>query len=127
MTTKVKVPRGVAKAIEHLRTITYSNHELLRVIESTAVNPVARRVYDWAFATNGGGSPDLLMQALVNGYEVEKTPEEKILGYYERNQDALERAIRLGWADTEYMAKGTAHGVKTTLDLLGIKIEGVNA
>jgi len=52
--------------------------------------------------------------ALINGYEVEKTPEEKVREYYESyggSPSAMERK----------------EAVQDTLDLLGIKIEGVNA
>jgi len=52
--------------------------------------------------------------ALINGYEVEKTPEEKVREYYESyggSPSAME------WKEA----------VQDTLDLLGIKIEGVNA
>jgi len=55
-----------------------------------------------------------LAAALINGYEVEKTPEEKVREYYESyggSPSAMERK----------------EAVQDTLDLLGIKIEGVNA
>ncbi|MCY8348063.1 hypothetical protein MOC74_21910 [Bacillus haynesii] len=56
----------------------------------------------------------ILAAALINGYEVEKTPEEKVREYYESyggSPSAMERK----------------EAVQDTLDLLGIKIEGVNA
>ncbi|MCR9040794.1 hypothetical protein QRX25_14975 [Bacillus sp. L381] len=66
-----------------------------------------------------------LAAALVNGYEVEKTPEEKVREYYydlRRTEDRLEERgesgsqFRQGW-----------QSVEETLRLLGIEIEGVNA
>lgn len=117
--TKVKLPREVAEAIEHLRTITHSNHGLISTVEHCDVNPVARTVYGWAFAKSGAGSPDLLMQALVNGYEAEKSPEEKVRDYYEPFSSQHRRLT------SDKYAIGFA--IVQTLELLGIKIEGVNA
>ncbi len=59
-----------------------------------------------------------LMKALVNGYEVEKTPEEKVREYYLDSTDSevYSRAFTFHYDDA----------IRTTLDLLGIKIEGVN-
>ncbi|MED4787562.1 hypothetical protein P9429_11770 [Bacillus atrophaeus] len=65
-----------------------------------------------------------LAAALVNGYEVEKTPEEKVREYFERleyeraNAQCLEEESRY-WFMKE--------AVRETLEAVGIKIEGVNA
>ncbi|MCY9372652.1 hypothetical protein [Bacillus haynesii] len=65
-----------------------------------------------------------LAAALINGYEVEKTPEEKVREYYEELCDEFDCAY---WSSDEikYLCKKQA--VRETLDKLGIKIEGVNA
>ncbi|MCY7954718.1 hypothetical protein MOB72_08120 [Bacillus licheniformis] len=65
-----------------------------------------------------------LAAALINGYEVDKTPEEKVREYYEDLCDEFDRAY---WSSDElkYLCKKQA--VRETLDKLGIKIEGVNA
>ncbi|TWM68763.1 DUF1642 domain-containing protein [Bacillus licheniformis] len=55
-----------------------------------------------------------LAAALINGYEVEKTPEEKVREFYESHggsPSAMERKA----------------AIRETLYKLGIKIEGVNA
>ncbi|MEC0718978.1 hypothetical protein P8882_01655 [Bacillus haynesii] len=79
----------------------------LYVGDSLAVrNPRNRCLYDLDLLT--------LAAALINGYEVEKTPEEKVREYYESyggSPSAMERK----------------EAVQDTLDLLGIEIEGVNA
>ncbi|MCY9132800.1 hypothetical protein MOF07_19390 [Bacillus spizizenii] len=61
---------------------------------------------------------ETLAAALVNGYEVEKAPEEKVREYYDK--------LWADYCDTNdiEIAKET---IINTLDLLGIKIEGVNA
>lgn len=68
-----------------------------------------------------------LAAALINGYEIKKTPEEKVRDYYEY----LEK--RYGGAcekeDVQALLNFTSmmNGVRGTLEHLGIKIEGVNA
>lgn len=60
---------------------------------------------------------ETLVDALVNGYQVEKSTEEKVREFYESfvHHD-----------DGEY-CEGVAYGINQTLDLLGIDIPGVNA
>ena len=63
--------------------------------------------------------------ALINGYEVEKTPEEKVREYYAANYQRHEQSMPRSKDD--FYTSGVAEGVRNTLDCLGIKIEGVNA
>ncbi|WP_226570338.1 DUF1642 domain-containing protein [Bacillus stratosphericus] len=63
--------------------------------------------------------------ALINGYEIEKTPEEKVREYYAFNHD--ERCKVLTASPRGQYTSGVADGIRKTLDLLGVKIEGVNA
>jgi len=60
-----------------------------------------------------------LAKALINGYEVEKTPEEKVSEYYRKHE--------LCTLELSDKYNGIRIGIRTTLDLLGINIEGVNA
>ncbi|PAE51972.1 hypothetical protein CHH95_06420 [Bacillus licheniformis] len=55
-----------------------------------------------------------LAAALINGYEVEKTPEEKVREYYESHGGSPSAEERKA-------------AIRETLYKLGIKIEGVNA
>ncbi|MEC1870383.1 hypothetical protein [Bacillus paralicheniformis] len=62
--------------------------------------------------------------ALINGYEVEKTPEEKVREYYEE----LIRDKRVAFDYEEQLSyENMSHAVRETLNRLGMKIEGVNA
>ncbi|MDE1404557.1 hypothetical protein CHCC16736_3521 [Bacillus licheniformis] len=56
----------------------------------------------------------VLAAALINGYEVEKTPEEKVREYYESHGGSPSAEERKA-------------AIRETLYKLGIKIEGVNA
>jgi hypothetical protein len=60
---------------------------------------------------------DTLIRALYIGYEVEETPEDKVLKYF--------KSLKSGedWETANYQ---NACGVVMTLDLLNIKIEGIN-
>lgn len=66
-----------------------------------------------------------LMHSLVIGYEVEKTPEENVREYYENLKDTENRLEEVGQCGSQF--RQGWQSVEETLELLGIKIEGVNA
>ncbi|MCY8472388.1 hypothetical protein [Bacillus halotolerans] len=68
-----------------------------------------------------------LAAALVNGYEVEKTPEEKVREYFEDVKNRREKRRDAGLFESFRYNDGKVDGIRNTLDYLGIKIEGVNA
>lgn len=70
---------------------------------------------------------ETLMTALVNGYEVEKTPEENVQDYFNRLIELQHQAHEKADHEQESEFLSEQLGVKMTLDLLDIKIEGVNA
>lgn len=123
---KVAVPREVAEAIEEMRKGGRSNYNVMYLAAGAVVTPGPLTIRRWAF-DGEGGTPDLLMLALVNGYEVEKTPEER-LEEYRYNLGVLRRES-LSEASTRQHELITSEiaGINHTLDILGIKIEGVNA
>lgn len=65
-----------------------------------------------------------LAAALVNGYEVEATPEDRVREYYAELQEKERAAQSRG---VTFSLECEREGVINTLNLLGIKIEGVNA
>lgn len=111
MSEKVKLPFEIANSIENLRKSNISNEDI---------------IYKFAWETDNG-FPDLvayaaydfdaLLLALVNGYEVEETPEDKLRHYYNELQHQMPNSHAAQSADT----------VIVVLNILGIKIEGVNA
>ncbi|MEK5298687.1 hypothetical protein [Bacillus sp. FSL R5-0659] len=66
-----------------------------------------------------------LAAALINGYEIVMTPEEKVRDYYESNYAKHEKSKPFSGED--HYTTGVSQGIKRTLEHLGIKIEGVNA
>lgn len=64
-----------------------------------------------------------LASALINGYEVEKTPEEKVREYYEKLCDGYDRA-QFHEDKGKYLLM--KRSVRRTLDALGVQIAGIN-
>ncbi len=115
---KVTLPREVADAIEEMRGKGTSNFGVLRRAYGAISIEPDLTLKKWAFDGEGDGTPDELMRALVNGYEVEKSPEDRVREYYKACEPITH---------TNYTNVGRRDGIVTTLDLLGITIEGVNA
>ncbi|WP_253294939.1 hypothetical protein [Bacillus atrophaeus] len=68
-----------------------------------------------------------LAASLINGYEVEKTPEEKVREYFEGVRNSRDERYLAGDIEGKRFHAGALVGICNTLGLLGIKIEGVNA
>lgn len=116
--SKVTVPVEVARAITLMRREGATNYEIIHRANGallTEPDVVLRR---WAFGEQAPANPDMLMSALINGYEVEKTPEERLREYYE-------------WLRKNTLHSGSVYSYKAnaigeTLDILGITNEGIN-
>lgn len=65
-----------------------------------------------------------LAAALINGYEVEKTPEEKLREWFEEEREIGDEYYNRG---EEHRSQDVVQTIIDTLDILGINIEGVNA
>lgn len=119
---KVILPRDVAEAIKNARAQGFENKNILYAVHTVGNDgDMDAKVIKEFAATNF----DVLLSALINGFYFELTPEEKVREYYEglmRAEDSQEIAghsgsqFRQGW-----------QSVRHTLELLGIKIEGINA
>lgn len=118
---KVVVPKYVAEVIENLQGWGFGSYKCFKTIKDAIHNPNLVKVKVWAFH-QGGGSPDKLMEAIVNGCEIEKSPEEKLREFYESNVTASMYFD----SDSFHFSKGIDLGVKTTLLTYGITIEGIN-
>jgi uncharacterized protein (UPF0297 family) len=124
MSDKVKLPRELAEALDSLREKGYSNFTILSYVinekyiahlpEITTIVKAYERD-DFSF--------DTLLNALVNGYEIEKSPEDKVRAYYEFwSERAKDRDY-----ETRTEAENKLDGMLFVLDAYGIKIPGVNA
>lgn len=115
---KVKVSKEVAEAIEELYVeyggktpdrIEVITYDIIRVVEM-------RRVF-------GGMRLQDVIKAISDGYEVEKTPAEKVAFYYETER--LLSRTTLGYERALSIA--TMRGIEFVVNVYGLKIEGVNA
>ncbi|MBW7976855.1 hypothetical protein [Bacillus velezensis] len=68
-----------------------------------------------------------LAAALINGYESEPTPEEKLRDYYEDIKRSRDERYVAGDIEGKRHNVGVLTGIRNTLDILEINIEGVNA
>jgi hypothetical protein len=121
---KVKLPRRVVDAINyflHNERLSYSEI----VWQSYQVNQTTehgRYLRDYA----SDNFVDIL-QALVNGYEVEETPEDKVRDYIDHLKSTRDRIDLAPERCRSAEYSGRIDSVLQTLSLLNIKIEGVNA
>lgn len=123
--TKVIVTKEVAEAIEDLRKVQYTNSKIIADIENdrgcTAYGTLMPTLIK--FSRQSEGNLDILMKALVNGYEIEKSPEENVFDYYNRMR-LRRNGILMGYEREGLEIR--MQTVQETLDILGIKIEGIN-
>lgn len=104
MSEKQKVSREVEQALNHVKE-RFSNDI---IIDSHVRMPNGWNTESNAYALNGLDL-DTLIRALYIGYEVELTPEERILEYYQATQWVQEK-----------------DAITFVLETLNIKIKGVN-
>ena len=110
---KIILSKRVAVALEKALSNNLNNKEVILKIHSDVCN------YDYKDWSGGNFqylnelSLEQMAIALYVGYQVEETPEEKLLnlyGYYIENSDnGIEEDV-----------------IETVLEILGIKIEGIN-
>lgn len=121
------LPKEVAEAIEKLRAEKMNNYAIMVCAQHAKCDENLLVIQDWAFDCEAySGNTDKLMRALVNGYEIEKTPEENVREYYESIERMAKRMHERADHEEESHALSELVGIKTTLNKLGIAIEGVN-
>jgi hypothetical protein len=112
---KITVPPSVATAIAHYVTLADTKTEAFTDILSMgfegARSEIILRHFD--------GNHDELMEALICGYEVEKSPENELRKFFEQQKYFANSGFQ--------SSKGAITAIEYTLDTLGIKIAGVNA
>lgn len=123
--TKVKVTREVAEAIVDVREM-YTDSQIIAAIENdrgcTAYGTLMPTLIK--FSRQAEGNIDLIMRVLVNGYEIEMTPEDNIRSYY---ADAIKLSQEAMYSDGKSIAIGRITAIRQTLSYLGIKYGGINA
>lgn len=127
MSEKVKLPKKVAESLDEFKG-TYEGFEWM-VLSAIVSNEDKNSSSGYGnilkrFATDSKSDFQKIISSLVNGYEVEETPEDKVR---EAFQHALNEIKSLGDHPQVEHWKGMKSGIIITLGALNIKIEGVNA
>ena len=121
MAEKAKVSREVAeflKSCENSGVMYWEDDLLVEHTASFVGNHVAIKDEARCLCKY---SPIELAKILINGYEIEQTPEEKLVERFQYCEQ------RWGWhQDDETEMRATANAIKETLNTLGIKIKGIN-
>ncbi|PFW41339.1 hypothetical protein COL28_20630 [Bacillus thuringiensis] len=106
MSEKVKVSCEVADALE-----------LARVIRSdeTITNMCISKSFVEDQSPLNNLNPYIMVKILINGYEVEQTPEEKLMNHYKE-------CVYSHTTDDQIYARG----IKKAVNILGLEIKGIN-
>jgi Protein of unknown function (DUF1642) len=123
---RVTLPREVAEAIETLKQQGYTEYGIVTLADDNAdlCGGEEKLIHDYV-NENFYENSVKLMSALVNGYEIEKSPEDKVRDYYEGLIETKTDSLNDPY--TRELAAYEASAVVKTLNLLEIKIPGVNA
>ncbi|SCY99219.1 MULTISPECIES: hypothetical protein [unclassified Lysinibacillus] len=106
MAEKVKISREVAEALQTV----LPNGNISGCIE--------KHVRGWDYEPKlplNKLSTEEFARCCLIGYEIEETPEEQLASVYQRNKGSL-----------ILTNEGLAEGIKFTLEMLNIKIKGIN-
>lgn len=121
MSEKVKLPREVGNALDNISRMDAYKLRLLEALlhPNVKLSPDMEIVDQWA--DQESNNFEILLQALVNGYEAEQSPEDKVRELYK-----IVPPNRV-WNPYEADQLGAyRNGIIDVLDALNIKIEGVN-
>lgn len=133
---KVKVSKEVAEAIEDVRSVKYTDFEIIRdIVEDKGKTAYGTKMPVLIkFAKYSTENQQTLILALANGYEVEKTPIEKFAKQYIHHLDNItfyalikRRPLDMYQIEQERYSSGFVAGVEEIAKAYGLKIEGVNA
>lgn len=130
---KVKLPKEVCEAIETMRSNEMTNYAIISSLndsfwvkdkgcELSNVINANHVLYDYTHQSPLQNT-ELIIEALVNGYEVEPTPEKKLLEMYKQ---ALQNHQNAKIDEEIIYYSGYSQGILITLETLGIEIEGIN-
>jgi hypothetical protein len=115
---RVELPREVAESIDECRKLGKDNTSILWEVYEGESGRIIN-----GFMSTDKSNFDVLLAALVNGYTIAGTPEQKVANYVEQlREDMMRWKIPL-MVD---QARWQLEGLTQTLDLLGVKIAGVN-
>ena len=121
---KVTIPREVAEAIEELRNVGMSNWAIIAIANDPSEYSYVideKCLGEYSTTLSRFKERDKLLGALVNGYEIEQTPEERLRDIF---IDVANERLSARSGGEYYV--GMMDGIRTALNTLGIKIVGIN-
>ncbi|EGI2114740.1 hypothetical protein FH832_002802 [Listeria monocytogenes] len=126
MSEKITIPKEIHSDIEQARAGGHSNyHIFINTYESDANSgyfTLIRYYFEDTYGEEKGY--EVLMNVLVNGYEVKQDPHEKIKANYNQLLGRLRAPSVTTREDQEIRAR--IDEMTLTLEILGINIEGVD-
>lgn len=118
MTEKVILPANIAAALKE-----NEGDAILYDVEGMAISGFGSIEKLYRFYKE---NPRKYFEALVNGYQVEKSKEDHVRDYFNRIKELERTAHEQADHENESDFLSEQTGVIMVLNLLGIKIEGVN-
>lgn len=126
MSEQVILPRDVAEAVENLRSEGMTNWDIVNRAHGALSTFPDVTIRMWAFDDDGGGDPDLLMEALVDGYTIQQSLEQKMCEYYKGLLNKAEKLRERGRYEAARLHYAERKGVERTLSILDRRIDGIN-
>lgn len=120
---KVKLPKEVAEELESIKV--HESYPVRLVVDIFSGDYTESGALKEYFESDRSRRIGYIMTALVNGYEIEETPEDKVREYAELLRVQHINAT-VGRNDTSSPYGDELRGCMKTLDKLGIQLEGVN-
>jgi hypothetical protein len=116
----IYLPKEVHAGIEELSSLGQTKVDIAKKAFSYTFGTPGRIVHEYA-----SKHQEKFLKAIINGYEVEKEPEEYFQDYFNFvNKSATDKNRT---PDERVKFAYEKQGIEMTLKLLDIKIEGVNA
>ncbi|MEW4131941.1 hypothetical protein [Bacillus thuringiensis] len=118
---KVLLPKDVVEGVNHLRSIGRSDLYILTNSANSSVN---------RFLNESEGNKDLLMKALVIGFDIKPEPKPVLLANNvteDTAKNAKKEFENLGRPKVFSYEDGIRDGFRLAVTVLGITIEGINA
>ncbi|MFB0831420.1 hypothetical protein ACEU2D_17685 [Brevibacillus laterosporus] len=122
---KVKIPKDVAEAVEKVWSNYSHNAVCVKHFYLTNWNSLNEVHSEECEIISNYAKDNMInyVQALVNGYEIESTPEDELLSVYQMYENVRSAT----WVSMTTEGELICKGIKIALDKLGIEIEGINA
>ncbi|MCO0597402.1 hypothetical protein NGI46_07965 [Peribacillus butanolivorans] len=122
--TIVTLPKEVAEAMDEIKRKNGEGalRDLPQIYSLIEEGPTSyKTVIDYARSDD-----NLYFEAVVNGYQVEATPEERVREYFEKASSSYKVVARCDAVEASHFI-GRMTAIRELVDILDISVSGVNA